>query len=193
MLICTLLELYGRDLTGGGKPPLGGFGCGGGFTPQSRGVQPSYFFRASKKNTPPGGGCNQSIFFIRKKSLLCFLKAFKRLLRVLEALLVPLEVFTDHTNPLAETFFWGLVVGEVWLRGELLRGDETSGLFLRTAPPCNQNSPGWYLPPSNIGRRYGFTRDKTTQKLAYSRVAERPKSERRIEGQKEGGRDRRNH
>ena len=39
------------------------------------------------------------------------LKAFKRFLRVLGALLVPLDVFKDHTNPLQGTFLRGRTFG----------------------------------------------------------------------------------
>ena len=76
-------------------------------------MQPTYFLCNEKKPW----GCNQSIFFFHKnkktkKSLLSFLRVFKRLLRVLEAILVPLEVFTNHSNPLPETFSEGLIAGQ---------------------------------------------------------------------------------
>ena len=74
-------------------------------------------------------------------------KGFKRFLRVLGALLVPLDVFKDHTNPLQGTFLRGK---DIWLRG--VQNVPPRIYFSKTQP---KNTPaikktfprGVYLPP----------------------------------------------
>ena len=75
------------------------------------------------------------------------LKAFKRFLRVLGALLVPLDVFKDHTNPLQGTFLRGK---DIWLQG--VQNVPPTEYFSKTQPKnipaTKKNTPkGVYLPP----------------------------------------------
>ena len=60
-LVRFLIRLTKPSVTGGGIYPLGGL-VAGGLPPEQGGATNVFFFRATKKNTPPWGGATKVIF-----------------------------------------------------------------------------------------------------------------------------------